>query len=1042
MKKGIFVILIILSVAVNIVAQTDNARPWTFWYWMYGAVSKAGIKADLQAMKDVGMGGAYLMPIRGAEERPEYKGEARQLSATFWDMTDYALHEADSIGLQMGIHVCDGFALAGGPWITPAESMQKVVFSDTVVSGRDNIVITRPRCYKGYYEDIACYALPVRNSRISAKPAVTYSAGVIRDDRGALRSELPCWIQYGYRSSICCRNIEIVTSGTNIQSQRFKVMASDDGVNFRLVKQLVPPRQGWQNAGYNATFAIQPTCARYFRFEWTPEGTEPGSEDLDAAKWKPTLKVNGIILRGDSRIDQWEGKAGYVWRIAAETTADEVADKDCYEMEDIIRLRLKGDTIATRLPRGEWRVLRMGHTSTGQTNATAGGGRGLECDKFSAGAVDKQIDGWFDGFMKRRDSHVIKYMHVDSWECGSQNWSSNFAAEFNRRRGYDILPYLPVMAGLPIGSAEKSEQVLRDVRSTINDLVNDVFFATVKARADKYGCLLSSESVAPTMVSDGMEHYKYADIPMGEYWLNSPTHDKPNDMLDAISGAHVYGKNIVQAEGFTEIRGVWDETPAMIKPLLDRNFCLGMNKLFFHVNAHNPWIDKRPGMTLDGIGLFFQRDQTWFNEASALVDYVTRCQSLLQYGHPVVDIAVFTGEEMPRRSVLPERLVNLLPGIYGERRVAAEAIRLANNGEPMTESPVGVNHSANIADTRDWVNPMRGYAYDSFNKDALLALAKVEDGSIVLPGGARYRVLVLPDGRPGNPGNVAMSAEVGVAIDKIRRAGVIVPRLPYRECDFSGYGLPRDVELPEYMAYTHRSGADKDLYFISNQEDYARDVKVSFRQKGRKPYIYDAVTDERYCPREWKEVGGRTEVRLSLAANGSLFVVFPVEENDDVDDFRQAGYCQDLKTSPWIVHFEENNITLKSDSLFDWSRHNDDKVRYYSGHVMYSSSFRYDGKHARRTWLDFGRVCDIAHVWINGEDCGIAWTSPYRVEITKALIRGRNEIRIEVVNTWANALRGADNGHPPYYGIWTNAKYRMKGDDLLPAGISGIKMEQ
>ena len=186
--------------------------------------------------------------------------------------------------------------------------------------------------------------------------------------------------------------------------------------------------------------------------------------------------------------------------------------------------------------------------------------------------------------------------------------------------------------------------MLHDVRLTINELLHEVFFATVAQKARDYGVSLSSESVAPTMMSDGMEHYKYVDVPMGEYWLNSPTHDKPNDMLDAISGAHIYGKQLVQAEGFTEVRGVWDETPASIKPLLDRNFALGMNRLFFHVFTHNPWTDRRPGMTLDGIGLFFQRDQTWMPEAKGLVDYITRCQEFLQKGFPVADIAVFTGE--------------------------------------------------------------------------------------------------------------------------------------------------------------------------------------------------------------------------------------------------------------------------------------------------------------------------------------------------------------------------------------------------------------
>ena len=43
-------------------------------------------------------------------------------------------------------------------------------------------------------------------------------------------------------------------------------------------------------------------------------------------------------------------------------------------------------------------------------------------------------------------------------------------------------------------------------------------------------------------------------------------------------------------------------------------------------------MDRKPGMTLDGIGLFFQRDQTWMPEARAFVDYVTRCQRWLQRG--------------------------------------------------------------------------------------------------------------------------------------------------------------------------------------------------------------------------------------------------------------------------------------------------------------------------------------------------------------------------------------------------------------------------
>ena len=748
----------------------DDARPWTFWYWMYGAVTPEGITADLEAMKQVGLGGAYLMPIKGVGQGPEYEGQAQQLTPEFWEMVDHSMKEAKRLGLRLGMHICDGFALAGGPWITPQESMQKIVWSDTIIRGGNIERLPLPQLegYEGYSEDIATYAIPLgkQPADVVMRPVISLATlpgtevkdkkkAVNMDEKGVIRSSYPCRIDYTYEQPVTVSNVEIVLSGNNYQAHRLKVLVSDDGRNYRFLKQLKPARHGWQNTDCHSTHGLPPTTAKYFRFEWTPEGSEPGCEDLDAAKWKPNLKIKEIRLHTAPRIHQWEGKAGFVWRVADASTSQEIPDEAYVQLNEVRRLTLTDGALTAKLPEGEWRILRMGHTSTGHVNATAGGGKGLECDKFSVAAVRKQFDNWFAQVFEKTTPEVarevLKYMHVDSWECGSQNWSATFAAEFKSRRGYDLMPYLPLLAGIPMESAEKSEQVLRDVRITIGELVTDVFYTVLAQCAGEYDCRFSAECVSPTMVADGLRHYDKVDLPMGEFWLNSPTHDKLNDVLDAVSGAHIYGKNVIQAEGFTEIRGTWDEDPAMLKPLLDRNYALGINKLFFHVFTHNPWLDRAPGMTLDGIGLFYQRDQTWFRESSAFVDYATRCQTLLQKGTPVVDIAVFTGEEMPRRAILPDRLVSMLPGIYGAERVESERVRLANEGQPLRVVPVGVTHSANMADPDKWINPLRGYQYDSFNKDALLRLAKVEDGHIVLPGGGRYKVLVLPTARPMDP---------------------------------------------------------------------------------------------------------------------------------------------------------------------------------------------------------------------------------------------------------------------------------------------------
>ena len=1016
-KKTIVSFLLLLSAPLY--GRGQGEAPWTFWYWMYGAVSEAGIKADLQAMKDVGLGGCYLMPIRGTAEHPEYNGQADALSENFWYMVDYSMAQADSLGLGLGIHVCDGFALAGGPWITPEESMQKIVFCDTVVGGgKHSFLMPKPQHYENYYEDIAVYAIPIDYSPLTithwnAHPSSTVNGQWSMfngqyNDKGVFCADNPCWIQYEFNEPTLVRSIEIEPSGTNIQSQRLLVKASNDGSVFYTVKQLTPPRQGWQNTGFNTTFSIPPTTAKYFRFEWTPEGSEPGAEDLDAAKWKPVLRLKSVRFNSWPLIDNWEGKAGYVWRIAPETPEADLPAKDYLRPQDIICTEMQDNQLDIDLPEGTWRILRMGHTSTGHTNATAGGAKGLECDKFSRQAVEKQVDAWFGLFMQRPHHQVVQYLHVDSWECGSQNWSRNFAQEFERRRGYDLLPLLPVYAGVPMVGGEV---VLRDIRRTINELINEVFFATVAEKAKEYGVLLSSESVAPTMVSDGMEHYKYVDIPMGEYWLNSPTHDKPNDMLDAISGAHVYGKNIVQAEGFTEVRGVWDETPASIKALLDRNFALGMNRLFFHVNTHNPWLDRKPGMTLAGIGLFFQRDQTWFAEAKPFVEYITRCQTLLQMGKPVVDIAVYTGEEVPSRAFTPDRLVPMLPGLFGAERVTSELNRFANHGCPMIESPIGVRHSAGILDLKDWINPLHGYQYDSMNKDALLHQP------------FNYKVLVVPSW-------VLVSAEAKERIAQLRKQGVTVLDTPYEGSTIGQ--LAPDAVLPEGIAFAHRAGDDFDIYFLSNQTNVEQTFSPVFRQQHANAVIYNPLTDERLP----------YDGTVSLPPYGSAFVCLG-------QTFYSRGWSKKLQgveerapgggvnAQPWGISFVESGLVLESRQLFDWSQHEDDRIRYFSGHARYTTTWELKKNQVPqgRAWLSLPNVKDIAHVWINGKDCGIAWTAPYEVEITGALQKGKNKIEIEVVNTWHNALRGMDQGKAPYEGIWTNAKYRTKGDGLLPAGL-------
>lgn len=1080
----------------------SESKSWTFWYWMHGAVTKEGITADIEAMKKIGLEGTYLMPIRGVPEKPYLTPVVEQLSPLWWEMVDFAFKEADRVGLKIGFHICDGFALAGGPWITPELSMQKVVWSQLNIDGgkQFNDKLPQPESYKGYYNDIAVYAFPTPDGEgVSTEtiiPKVTSNASGIdpqvlvnKDNKETFRSEDPCWIQFEFEQPFTARSIQIEGSGRNFQAQRFTIEASEDGKNFRKVVKLDPPRQGWQNDDFPMTHSIPTTKARYFRFQYNSEGTEPGSEDLDAAKWKQSLKIKNIKLSSEVRIHQYEGKSAQAWRISPRTTDSQIADNMCIDMKKMVDLTSyldKDGRLTWKAPKGKWTILRMGHTSTGHTNATGGGGIGLECDKFNPEAIRLQFNSWFGKAYEVAGadiaSRVLKVFHVDSWECGSQNWSPLFREEFKKRRGYDIYNYLPVMAGIPVKNVETSEKVLYDLRKTISELVVDKFYTVLKEEANAKGCQFSAENVSPTMMSDGMMHYKMVDIPMNEYWLQSPTHDKPNDVLDAVSGAHIYEKNIIQAESFTQLRMMFDEHPAMLKTLQDRHYALGINRLSYHVYAMNPWLDRQPGMTLDGIGLYFQRDQTWWKLGKAWVDYAQRCQALLQYGRPVVDIAVFTGEELPRRSLLPDRLVPFLPGLFGEEKVEWEKKRLANEGNPTTVMPVGVTHAANISNAEDWVNCLRGYQYDSFNADVLLNRMKAKDGRIVLPNGMSYGALVIPGKHRMQPNPELMSDEVAKKLKELIEQGATIllekdifeNKLGYNANKLSksniGFlpltsetlpNISRDFEVyennkyAEDIAYTHRKGEDADIYFIANQDNKKRELNFSFRISRKEPQIWNPVTGEIIKSNFYTFSGDRTKLTLTLDENQSLFVVFKdnfaIDRVSELDGWSKAIVGQTTKKSevtistPWTVQFDPIQRGPEQPVIFneltDWSKHKDNRIKYYSGTAVYKNTFKAEVERNNEFSIELEDINNMAEVKINGKSCGILWTKPYKLDISKAIQNGENTIEIEVVNTWRNRIMGDDHFDKQTDDskkIWTNSRYYNMGEkDLVKSGLIG-----
>jgi hypothetical protein len=423
--------------------------------------------------------------------------------------------------------------------------------------------------------------------------------------------------------------------------------------------------------------------------------------------------------------------------------------------------------------------------------------------------------------------------------------------------------------------------------------------------------------------------------------------------------------------------------------------------------------------------------------------------------------------------------------------VIKEQQRVLNQGQPLRVFPEGVTSSANTIDWGNWINPLHGYQYDAINKDALIRLAKVENGRIVLPGGASYKVLVIPSTNNMVPDKYGLSAALAVCLEKLVKQGAtiiagakpehslswhdlkrndslvvaIAGRLwnnnayqgkivqaPYKEATFDGLGLSRDIIIKgtsnpddaNEIAYTHRKDSLCDIYFLSNQSSGKKELNLSLRVTGRIAELWDPVSGKITEVSNWDIVQERTELSISLEANGSVFVVL-----------RKPAIVSSRHTVPkalkkvaeiegeWTLKFDPlqggPSQPVKYKQLQSWSASEDAAIRYYSGSVVYSKTFYWKNTVTvnKPVYIYFDSINNIATVRLNGKDCGIIWTYPFRADISPALKAGMNKLEVEVTNTWANRIIG-DGLLPEKKRVsFTTSPIKLTGKPLLPAGITG-----
>jgi hypothetical protein len=616
-------------------------------------------------------------------------------------------------------------------------------------------------------------------------------------------------------------------------------------------------------------------------------------------------------------------------------------------------------------------------------------------------------------------------------------------AQFKKLRGYDPKPWMPVLTGQVVESAEASDRFLWDFRKTIGDLIANEHYGQLEATLHERGMGHYGESHegGRAFVADGMEVKKFNEVPMSAMWtqepgVNNETYGYNADDRESASVAHIYGQNLAAAESMTAAAAPWAWSPATLKPTADQELLNGINRFVIHESAHQPLVGKAPGLTLGPYGQWFNRNETWAEQAGPWMDYIARCSYMLQQGHFGADLVYFYGED------------SNLTAIFGDK-------------------------SPEVPD---------GFGFDYINADAVINALSVADGRIRTPGGMSYRVLGL------DPYSQHMSLPVLRAIHKLVVEGAVVagpkplddPSLADDQAEFNklngelfgdGTGVHRvgkgavyagqkledvfaalkvapdfDYSRPEADArllFAHRKLSAGDLYFVDNRKDRDEQVEATFRVTGREPELWHPETGKTE-PVSFRIADGRTTVPLKLEAWGTVFMVFrkPTTATSRTLPKVTETELVNLKDE-WKVTFQPErgappSITLEK--LSSWSDNSDKGVKYFSGTGTYTKTVTAPAewfKPGAHLWIDLGEVKNLAEVAVNGKPLGVVWHKPYRVDVTGVLKPGANELTIKVANAWVNRLIGDQQPDEKVKYTFTTVKPYKADSPLLASGLLG-----
>jgi len=1058
------------------------AKPSIYWLWLNGYVNRDYLDTELKQFSEKGIGGLCIfdMGARGDAKAAPPAGPA-YMSDEFIENIAYTLELAGELNLDVQLAACSSWDL-GGSWVEPHHASMGLYHTKIQVKG------------PGYYDKVLPLPElpPVIPMNPDDKPAFIKNVAVLampetkRQPAHEFIFKLPgidthCIdhvILYNVQSDNPERYGEF-----HLFSKDFSVAISTDSLEEKsftgILRDSLKPNTKPQR------FDFKPVEAHYVRLR-IYNGHNTKFNMVQLAEFE-VYDTAGHNIAASKEIDRTKDSTLIVLSNSQRATdakwnADNLNDgqksgpngtwlsvgppplviKDRSDIIDLTRQTDMEGKLTWKIPPGEWTVIRFVCANTGEKlKVPSPNSNGLATDHFSHEATRVFIR-YITGCLKQKigdlKSTALKQLYLPSYEVRGATWTPDFIEQFKRYCNYDMVPFLPVLAGCVIENQDITSRFLYDYHKMLGDLLVDAYYRTASEAANEASLGIEAEAGGPgppvhQVPVDALKALGSIDEMRGEFW---PWREQRNQLWvvkETACAAHIYGRKRVHMEAFTGFRH-WQDGPFDLKPSADRAFCEGMNHVVWHTSSHQPPEAGIPGWVY-GAGSHLTPNLAWWSKSKPFIDYLSRCSFMLQQGLFAADICYYYGDQ-------------------GFNFVSAKHI----------DPSLGY-----------------GYDYDVINAEALLDRMDVTNGRFTLPDGMQYELLVLPDRKD-------MNLQVLHKIKELVTAGgtVVGPKpiqsngltnypakdqkvkqladMLWGNCDGKNvlehrYGKGkiiwgrslREILLscditPDFqyagdnentdLDFIHRRTADADIYFIRNRKNHRELVNAHFRVSTREPEFWLPETGTIRHQPVYEQTPEGIRVPLELAPFGSLFVVFrkPVsqphlisldsgieattvtEREVRITAFNNGSYNiitserQTVKfhidqippaiqlTGPWNVYFPAGwgapDYAIFAE-LESWTEHENPGIRNFSGTACYKKEFvmprQWFGE-GRKIYLDLGNLWALGEVKINSRSLGIVWKPPYQIEITKSAKAGRNKLEIEITNTWANRLVG-DAQLPP-----------------------------